>query len=52
MNEEIKNITASVGHSSINGLSRNDLMALTYDAAAITGVKLIGYDRVLPMWEY
>ncbi|MCG2826791.1 MAG: hypothetical protein L6265_09395, partial [Thermoplasmatales archaeon] len=47
MNEEIKNITASVGHSSINGLSRNDLMALTYDAAAITGVKLIGYDRVL-----
>ncbi|MBU3901988.1 MAG: hypothetical protein KKE04_01315, partial [Candidatus Thermoplasmatota archaeon] len=52
MNEEIKNITASVGHSSINGLSRNDLMALTYDAAAVTGVKLIGYDRVLPMWEY
>jgi hypothetical protein len=52
MNEEIKNITASVGHDSINGLNRNDLMALTYDAAAVTGVKLIGYDRILPMWEY
>lgn len=51
MNEEIKNITALVGHSSISELSRNDLMALTYDAAAVTGVKLIGYDRVLPMWE-
>ena len=52
MNEEIKNLTALVGHSSISELSRNDLMALTYDAAAVTGVKLIGYDRVLPMWEY
>ena len=52
MNEEIKNITALVGHSSIHELSKNDLMALTYDAAAVTGMKLIGYDRALPMWEY
>jgi len=52
MNEEIKNIVAFTGHNSINELNKNDLMALTYDAAAVTGVKLIGYDRVLPMWEY
>jgi glutamate synthase domain-containing protein 2 len=34
----------------IKDLNREQIMALTYDAAAITGVKLIGYDRELPMW--
>ena len=52
MNEEIKTIVSSMGHDSIDQMNKNDLMALTYDAAAVTGVKLIGYDRVLPMWEY
>ena len=51
MNEEIKTIVSSMGHDSIDQLNKNDLMALTYDAAAVTGVKLIGYDRILPMWE-
>ncbi|UCG68675.1 MAG: alpha-hydroxy-acid oxidizing protein [Thermoplasmata archaeon] len=31
-------------------LNQDHIMALTYDAAAITGVKLVGYDRELPMW--
>jgi hypothetical protein len=39
-----------VGVSSISELNEKHIMALTYDSAAISGVKLIGYDRALPMW--
>jgi hypothetical protein len=34
----------------VKDLNNDHLMALTYDTATITGVKLIGYDRELPMW--
>jgi len=50
--EEVKILTMLSGHTSIKELSREDLRAITVDAAAITGVKLIGIeDYVLPQWE-
>ena len=39
-----------LGIQDIKNLNQKHITALTYDAAAITGVKLIGYDRELPMW--
>jgi glutamate synthase domain-containing protein 2 len=39
-----------IGVSSINEVAERHIMALTYDSAAISGVKLMGYDRELPMW--
>ena len=39
------------GHDDIKDLSEEDLRAMDYDTAAITGLKLIGYDRRLPWWE-
>jgi glutamate synthase domain-containing protein 2 len=52
LNDEVKLLTAATGHTSVRGLSTEDLRALTYDAAALTGVKLAGYERVLPMWMH
>ncbi|MCL6429507.1 MAG: alpha-hydroxy-acid oxidizing protein [Anaerolineae bacterium] len=49
--EEIKMLTMLSGHDSIKGLSEEDLRAVDLDTAAITGLKLIGYDRRLPWWE-
>jgi hypothetical protein len=39
-----------VGVDSVGDLSEKHIVALTYDSAAISGVKLVGYDRELPMW--
>jgi len=39
------------GHSDIRELSGEDLRAMEPNIAAITGLKLIGYDRPLSMWE-
>lgn len=39
-----------IGVGSIKDVAEKNIMALTYDSAAISGVKLIGYDRELPMW--
>ncbi|MEM2901031.1 MAG: FMN-binding glutamate synthase family protein [Thermoplasmata archaeon] len=50
--EELKLLCALSGHASVRELTNEDLRALTYDAAAITGIKLIGYDQQLPMWTY
>jgi len=52
LNDEVKLLTAATGHTSVRGLSTEDLRALTYDAAALTGVKLAGYERALPMWMH
>jgi glutamate synthase domain-containing protein 2 len=52
LNDEVKLLTASAGHTAIHGITSEDLRALTYDAASLTGVKLAGYDRVLPMWMH
>jgi len=52
LNDEVKLLAAATGHATIHGLTPDDLRALTYDAAALTGVKLAGYERVLPMWMH
>jgi len=49
--EEIKMLTMLSGHDNIADLSDEDLRALDYNTAAITGLKLVGYERRLPMWE-
>jgi glutamate synthase domain-containing protein 2 len=39
-----------VGADSVKELNERHIAALTYDSAAISGVKLVGYDKELPMW--
>jgi glutamate synthase domain-containing protein 2 len=52
LTDEVKLLTAATGHTTVRGVSMDDLRALTYDAAALTGVKLAGYERALPMWMH
>ncbi len=52
LNDEVKLLAASAGHTTVHGIAPEDLRALTYDAAALTGVKLAGYERALPMWMH
>jgi glutamate synthase domain-containing protein 2 len=49
--EELKILTMLSGHSDVRELSEEDLRALDVDTAAITGLKLVGYERPLPWWE-
>ena len=49
--EEIKILTMLTGHASVHDLSEEDLRALDLDTAAITGLKLIGFERRLPWWD-
>lgn len=48
--KEIELLMDFVGVRDVKYLNSRHITALTYDAAAITGVKLVGYDRELPMW--
>jgi glutamate synthase domain-containing protein 2 len=52
LTDELKLLCAAAGHSTVKGANIEDLRALTYDAAALTGVKLAGYDKALPMWMH
>jgi hypothetical protein len=49
--EEIKILTMLSGHDDIVDLSEEDLRAVDLNTAAITGLKLVGYERRLPWWE-
>jgi glutamate synthase domain-containing protein 2 len=49
--EEVKILTMLSGHDDIADLSEEDLRALDLETAAITGLKLIGYERRLPWWD-
>ena len=49
--EELKILTMLSGHGDVRELSEEDLRALDVDTAAITGLKLVGYERALPWWE-
>ncbi len=40
------------GYKDINDIEKNSIRALDYRTAAVTGTKLIGYDKTLPMWEH
>jgi glutamate synthase domain-containing protein 2/NAD-dependent dihydropyrimidine dehydrogenase PreA subunit len=49
--EEVKILTMLSGHDDIKDLSEEDLRAMEPNVAAVTGLKLIGYERRLPWWE-
>jgi glutamate synthase domain-containing protein 2 len=49
--EEIKILTMLSGHDDIKDLSEEDLRAMDLNTAAVTGLKLVGYERKLPWWE-
>ena len=46
MNEEIKVICASLGKRDIRELQWDDLQSLTIDVSAMTGLPLVGTDKV------
>ena len=50
ISEEIRGFLSEIGVDSIDKLSRKNLRALDYETAAISGLRLIGYDRPLPHW--
>jgi glutamate synthase domain-containing protein 2 len=52
LSDEVKLLAAACGHTNIHAASIEDLRALTYDVAAITGIKLVGYEKSLPMWMH
>ena len=41
---------SDLGVQNLNEITRRNLRAIDYDTAAISGLRLIGYDRPLPMW--
>jgi glutamate synthase domain-containing protein 2 len=49
--EELKILTMLSGHDDIRDLSDEDLRAMDLNVAAMTGLKLVGYERRLPLWE-
>ncbi len=49
--EELKMLAMLSGHGDIKELSSEDLRVTDLNTAAITGLKLVGYEKVLPMWE-
>jgi len=49
--DEIKILTMLSGHADVRDLSEEDLRALDLNTAAITGLKLIGFERRLPWWD-
>jgi hypothetical protein len=46
----LANHLSRAGLSSIDELSRSNLRANDYDTAAISGIRMAGYDRPLPHW--
>lgn len=50
--KELKFLTALTSHNSIEDVTIEDVRALSYNTASITGAKLIGYERQLLMWEH
>lgn len=51
--KEIAQLAAACGHKSVTEFNREDLRAITIEAAAIAGVKLVGLeDYVLPHWKW
>ena len=50
LNSGLKGWMIDLGIESIEDVTRRNLRAMDYDTAAISGLRLIGYDRPLPMW--
>lgn len=49
--EELKIVTMLSGHRAVRDVSTEDLRAMDLNTAALTGLKLCGYERPLPFWE-
>jgi hypothetical protein len=47
---EIEMLMDFTGVGNVRDLNEKHVSALTYDAAAICGINLVGYDKELPMW--
>lgn len=50
ISNEFIEILKRLGLDSIDQLQRQHLRALDYETAAISGLRLVGYDRPLPLW--
>ena len=50
MSVDMKRILRSLGLESIDQVQRAHLRALDYDTAAISGLRMVGYERPLPHW--
>ena len=50
ISDELSSILRRLGLDSIEQLQRQHLRALDYETAAISGLRLAGYDRPLPHW--
>ncbi|RLF22239.1 MAG: FMN-binding glutamate synthase family protein [Thermoprotei archaeon] len=51
--KEVAQLAAACGHRSVREFNKEDLRAITVEAAAIAGVKLAGLeDYVLPQWRW
>lgn len=48
---EFRMLMAYSGRHAMEDISPEDLRALSYSTAAVTGIKLIGYDQTLPIWR-
>lgn len=49
---EVKMLTGITAHNKVGDVTIEDVRALNYNVASITGAKLIGYERRLLMWEH
>ena len=50
LDSTLKGWMIDLGIESIEDITRRNLRAIDYDTAAISGLRLIGYERPLPMW--
>lgn len=50
MQEELSMILRELGYDSIDALSRQNLRALDFETASVSGLRLSGYERPLPHW--
>ena len=50
LDSTIRGWMRELGIDGIEAINRKNLRAMDYDTAAITGLRLIGFDRPLPIW--
>ena len=50
LHQELSEILSRLGLESIDNLQRQNLRALDHETAAISGLRLVGYERPLPHW--
>jgi len=50
MSAELSGWMRKIGIENIERIGRRNLRAMDYETAAISGLRLVGYDRPLPIW--